>query len=93
VPEGGELPSDEELAAMEAQERGEPEAPATDQSHEPTLEETVAADVPAVELPALEELAAGEPEDARDEPEPTAEGEEVIEQAEAPASEAAGRTE
>src|SRR5580765_6349940 len=28
VPEGGELPSEDELAAMEAEERGEPEAPA-----------------------------------------------------------------
>jgi large subunit ribosomal protein L9 len=93
VPEGGELPSDEELAAMEAQERGEPETPATDESHEPTLEESVAAEVPAVEAPALEELAAGEPEDARDAPEPTAEGEVVIEQAEARASEAAEETE
>jgi large subunit ribosomal protein L9 len=96
VPEGGELPSDEELAAMEAQERGESETPATDESHEPTLEETTAAEVPAVEAPALEELAAGEPEaagDARDEPEPRAEGEAVIEQAEAPASEAAQETE
>jgi large subunit ribosomal protein L9 len=94
VPEGGELPSDEELAAMEAQERrGESETPATDESHEPTLEESVAAEVPAVEAPALEELAAGEAEDARDEPEPTAEGEVLIEQAEARASEAAEETE
>jgi large subunit ribosomal protein L9 len=96
VPEGGELPSEEELAAMEAQERGEPEAPAADDSREPMLEETVAAEVPAVEAPALEELAAGEPEaaeDARDEPEPTAEGEVEIEQAEPPASEAAEETE
>src|SRR5512133_3333686 len=40
VPEGGELPSDEELAAMEAQERGEQE---TTEADEPTLDEVLAA--------------------------------------------------
>ena len=30
VPEGGELPSDDELAAMEAEERGEPDVPAAE---------------------------------------------------------------
>ena len=49
VPEGGELPSEEELAAMEAQERGEPETPAAEESHEPTLEEALATEAPAVE--------------------------------------------
>ncbi len=103
VPEGGELPSDEELAAMEAQERGEPEAPAADESHEPTLEEALADEAPAVEAPALEELVAeereaaeeptDEPEEATDEPGPTAEAEAEIEQAEPPAPEAAEETE
>ena len=45
VPEGGELPSDEELAALEAQERGEPETPpAAEATTEPTLEEVLAAE-------------------------------------------------
>jgi large subunit ribosomal protein L9 len=45
VPEGGELPSDEELAAMEAQERGEQEtAPAVEEAAEPTLDEVLAAE-------------------------------------------------
>jgi len=44
-PEGGELPSDEELAALEAQERGEPETPpAAEEAAEPTLEEVLAAE-------------------------------------------------
>jgi large subunit ribosomal protein L9 len=96
VPEGGELPSDEELAAMEAQERGETEATAADESHEPTLEEAVAAEPPAVEAPALEELAAEEPEAAEeetDDPEPAAEGQADIAQAEPPAPAAAEETE
>jgi large subunit ribosomal protein L9 len=96
VPEGGELPSEEELAAMEAQERGETEATAADESHEPTLEEAVAAEPPAVEAPALEELAAEEPEAAEeetDDPEPAAEGQADIAQAEPPAPAAAEETE
>jgi large subunit ribosomal protein L9 len=103
VPEGGELPSEEELAAMEAQERGEPEAPAADESHEPTLEQALADEAPAVEAPALEELVAeereaaeeptDEPEVATDEPGPTAEAEAEIEHAEPPAPEAAEETE
>jgi large subunit ribosomal protein L9 len=45
VPEGGVLPSDEELAAMEAQERGEQEtAPAAEEAVEPTLDEVLAAE-------------------------------------------------
>jgi large subunit ribosomal protein L9 len=96
VPEGGELPSEEELAAMEAQERGEAEGPAADESHEPTLEEAVAAEPPAVEAPALEELAAEEPEAAEEppeEPEPTPEGQADIAQAGPPAPAAAEETE
>ncbi len=52
VPEGGELPSDEELAAMEAQERGEPETPPAaeeTEAPEPTFEEAPAADALPVE--------------------------------------------
>ena len=96
VPEGGELPSEEELAAMEALERGEPEAPAADESHGPRPEEALAAEPPAVEAPALEELAAEGPEAADetpDEPAPTAEGQADIAQAEPPAPAAAEETE
>src|SRR5438128_6561650 len=49
VPEGGGLPSDEALAAMEAQERGDPEAPPADEAAEPALDE-----VPATEEPVAE---------------------------------------
>jgi large subunit ribosomal protein L9 len=56
VPEGGELPSDEELAALEAQERGEPEAPT--------------AETPETGEQALDEVLAAE--DSADEPEPAA---------------------
>jgi large subunit ribosomal protein L9 len=52
VPEGGELPSDEELAAMEAAERGE-SAPAPAEAEEPSeLEELLAEE--EVEAPAAE---------------------------------------
>ena len=69
VPEGGELPSDEELAAMEAQERGEPEAPPADEAAEPTLDEVPAkeepvdepADEPAAEFEASAEAEAEQP--------------------------------
>jgi large subunit ribosomal protein L9 len=90
VPEGGELPSDEELAAMEAQERGEPETPAAE-GGEPTLDEAPAAEAPPVEAPALEELTVEEPEptgptsgqadEPTDESEPAADGEAEIEHA------------
>jgi large subunit ribosomal protein L9 len=40
VPEGGELPSEDELAAMEAEERGEPETPAAEAEALPAEEET-----------------------------------------------------
>src|SRR5215831_257447 len=79
VPEGGELPSDEELAALEAQERGEPETPpATEATTEPTLEEVLAAEDEAEDADSEEEMtepeAAAEPEEAPEEaaePEPT----------------------
>jgi large subunit ribosomal protein L9 len=59
VPEGGELPSDEELAAMEAAER-QAEAPAAAAAEEPALEEVLA----AAEEPAqpAEPAEASEPE-------------------------------
>src|SRR5262249_33703095 len=61
IPEGGELPSDEELDAMEAAERVEHEAPA-EESH---LEEILA------EVDAEEAAAAAEPEpESQAEPEP-----------------------
>jgi large subunit ribosomal protein L9 len=66
VPEGGELPSEDELAAMEAEERGEPEAPAAE----------------AEALPAEEESAAEEPAEAEVQPEPEAEPEPEPEQSE-----------
>jgi large subunit ribosomal protein L9 len=47
VPEGGELPSDEELAAMEAQERGEPEVQPTEEAAAPVLDEASPAEEPA----------------------------------------------
>ena len=62
VPEGGELPSDEELAAMEAQERGEPETSAAE-AGEPTLDEVLAEDEPAE--PAAESDVVGEAEAER----------------------------
>ena len=53
IPEGGELPTDEELAALEAQERGEPETPpAAEATVEPTLEEVLAAEEAAEQAPA-----------------------------------------
>jgi large subunit ribosomal protein L9 len=67
VPEGGELPSDEELDAMEAAERAEQEAAA---SVEPTAElEEILADVDAAEA-AEEEVDAAEAEEAEAEAEP-----------------------
>jgi len=72
VPEGGELPSDEELAAMEASERAEQEADAPEPSVE--LEEILAeADAAeadeAEETDAAEEPAAEAEADAEAEPE------------------------
>jgi large subunit ribosomal protein L9 len=72
VPEGGELPSDEELAAMEAQERGEPEATPTEEAAAPMLDEASpvqepepaeAADEATVEPEAVAEAAAEPPEE------------------------------
>ena len=77
VPEGGELPSEEELAAMEAAERGEEAADAAAEAApepgEPTLEEVLAAeasaetevdpaDEPRVDEAPVQPEAASEPE-------------------------------
>ena len=59
IPEGGELPSDEELAELEAAERAEQEAEAPEESVE--LEE-ILAEVDAAEAAEAEEAAAAEPE-------------------------------
>ncbi len=87
VPEGGELPSEDELAAMEAEERGEPEAPAAEAEAlpadvEPAEEETTE---PGDTPPEAEV----EPEPEQSEPEAHAELEspaqpEAMEEAEAP---------
>ena len=45
VPEGGELPSEDELAAMEAEERGEPEVPAAEAEAPPAEEEPAETEV------------------------------------------------
>ncbi len=66
VPEGGELPSDDELAAMEAQERAETEAAAPAGEPEGDLEAVLAAEAAA----ATEVEPDEEPEPAGDEPEP-----------------------
>jgi large subunit ribosomal protein L9 len=72
VPEGGELPSDEELAAMEARERGEPEAPPAEEPSEPMLDEAVTvhepepaeeSDEPAAEPESIAEAEAEQPEE------------------------------
>jgi len=88
VPEGGELPSDEELAAMEAQERGEPEVQATEEvqpaAAAPMLDEASPAEEPA---PADEAEEAAESDDA--EPEAIAEAAvEEPEETEPPATDA-----
>jgi large subunit ribosomal protein L9 len=57
VPEGGELPSEDELAAMEATERAEQEAAAPAEP-EVDLEEAIAADDEAAEAAAAEAAAA-----------------------------------
>ncbi|HET7568760.1 MAG TPA: 50S ribosomal protein L9 [Gaiellaceae bacterium] len=59
VPEGGELPSDEELAAMEAAEQAEQQA--AEAAHESHLEEILAEE---------DEAAAAEPAEPAEEPEP-----------------------
>jgi len=76
VPEGGELPSDEELAAMEAQEHGEPEAPPADEAAEPTLDEVPATEEPVAEPadePATESDPSAEAEAEQPAPEATEE--------------------
>ncbi|MFL6004798.1 MAG: 50S ribosomal protein L9 [Gaiellaceae bacterium] len=84
VPEGGELPSDEELAAMEAQERGEPEAQPTGEAAEPMLDEAI---------PVQEPEAAGEADEPPAEGEAVAEAEaEQPEEDEPPAPDAAAET-
>ena len=71
IPEGGELPSDEELAELEAAERAEQEAAAP----EPSVElEEILADVDAAEAAEAEEAEAAEAE-AADEAEAEAEAE------------------
>jgi len=85
VPEGGELPSDEELAAMEAEERGEQETQATAEAEagEPTLEEVLAAEDAADEQAAEAEV---EPTaEAEAEPAATAAEPEAPEPSEEPA--------
>ena len=71
IPEGGELPSDEELAELEAAERAEQEAAAP----EPSVElEEILAEVDAAEAAEAEEAEAAEAE-AADEAEAEAEAE------------------
>jgi large subunit ribosomal protein L9 len=81
IPEGGELPSDEELAALEALERGEEETtPTPEAAAEPTLEEVLAAE-DSDEAPEATAEAAVEPDGEAERP---AEAEAVAE-AEPPA--------
>jgi large subunit ribosomal protein L9 len=71
IPEGGELPSDDQLAAMEAAERAEEEAAA---ASEPSVElEEILAEVDAAEAAEAEAGAAegeGETDEAEADPEP-----------------------
>ena len=70
IPEGGELPSDEELAELEAAERAEQEAA----EPEPAVElEEILAEVDAAEAAEAESEEAEEPADAAAEPEADAE--------------------
>jgi len=72
IPEGGELPSDEELAELEAAERAEQEAAAP----EPAVElEEILAEVDAAEAADAESAEADEAADADAEPEAEAEPE------------------
>jgi large subunit ribosomal protein L9 len=81
VPEGGELPSDDELEAMEAQERAEQEAaaPTTEGDLEAVLEEVDAADAAdaaaGTELEEPEATAAPEEPGPSEKPEPSEEPE------------------
>jgi large subunit ribosomal protein L9 len=81
IPEGGELPSDEELQQMEAEERAEEEAAAP----EPAVElEEIIAEVDAAEAAEAEEAEASdagaeaEPEEAEPEPEWRADAEAAL---------------
>ena len=85
VPEGGELPPEEELAALEAEERAAEEAAAAEQAEAseelieveelPLEEEEPAAELPAAEADTETELV--EPEASEPEPEPDAEPEQA----------------
>jgi large subunit ribosomal protein L9 len=73
VPEGGELPSDEELAQLEAAERAEQEAAAETEPSaelEEILAEVDAAEAAEAEAAAAEETAEPEAEEPEAEPEP-----------------------
>ena len=71
IPEGGELPSDEELEALEAAERAEQEAADAADEEEHTELEEILAEADAAEAAEAEEPAAeAEDEDAEAEPEP-----------------------
>jgi large subunit ribosomal protein L9 len=85
VPEGGELPSEDELAAMEAEERGEPETRAAEA--EAVAAEEVMPDVASEEPDAEAEPEPSQPEASAEveaPPEQEAEAAEEAEQAEAP---------
>jgi large subunit ribosomal protein L9 len=68
VPEGGELPSDEELAQLEAAERAEQEAAAETEPSTELVEILAEVDAAEAEAAAAEET--GEPEEPEAEPEP-----------------------
>jgi large subunit ribosomal protein L9 len=75
IPEGGELPSDEELAQLEAAERAEQEAAAPESSSE--LEE-ILAEVDAADAAEAEQAEAGEETEAEAEPEWRADAEAAL---------------
>ena len=88
VPEGGELPSDEELAAMEAQERGEEETTPTPEAAadaEPTLEEVLAGEDSGEASDATAEAAAEPEAEAEAEPEAEPAEPEAVAEADPPA--------
>ena len=72
IPEGGELPSDEELAELEAAERAEQEAEAPEESIEleEILAEVDAAEAAEAEAAEVAEAESGEAEEAQTEAEP-----------------------
>jgi len=72
IPEGGELPSDEELAELEAAERAEQEAEAPEESIEleEILAEVDAAEAAEAEAAEVAEAESGEAEEAETEAEP-----------------------